>query len=97
MTQQYENRRKVIESLIADEPAMVTNGYEIPDEPARYLVVELYGGEVMWAQDEDTLERCADYLHISDTERDDCKAYNLDGDECYHPVFNVVKWIQEAL
>lgn len=96
VTEQYDARRKAIEDLIADEPAVTSNDYEIPDKPARYLVVELYGGEAMWAQDEDTLQDCADYLHTSDTEHDDCRAYNLDTGDRYDPVFNVVKWIAVA-
>lgn len=71
--------------------AIETNGFEIPAEPGRYLVIETGSGERIWAYSCETLDECAQDINDSDTTRDDVLILDLDTDTQLVPILAVVR------
>lgn len=54
------------------------NGYEIPDAPERYLVVEKTSGERVWTENCSTLQEAATAINDSSTDREEVFILDLD-------------------
>lgn len=62
------NREEMIENYIEGTNAK-ENGCDIGN--GRYIVIEKFSGETIWAFDCETLQECADEISQSDTDRED--------------------------
>ena len=62
---------------------LVQNGWEIPEQPARFLALEVVRDgigdtTVVWAMNAETMPELLDELNQSSTERDDVEVFDLD-------------------
>lgn len=91
-----EARRKLrierINELMDCEPAVMANEWKVPEQPKRYLTVELSFKDIVWAYDDESLDDAAKSIESSDTEREDCIVYDLDEPKSYRPMMKVVDW-----
>lgn len=88
-TTEFESRRERIRALLPEEDANIfQNGYVIPEQPARFLVIEYSEGDPNWAASTDTLEGAA--KRIEDSVADDVSVCDLDTNVKYQPVRKVV-------
>jgi hypothetical protein len=67
------------------------NGFEIPAEPGRYLVIMRTMGDRIWAISCETLEECATSINEDDTDREEAFIIDLDTDGELCPILEVVK------
>ena len=75
----------LLEQVEADSDA-VENGWEIPQEPKRYLAVEIGENQACWAANADTLAELAKEIDESETSRSGVTVYDLDTGNQYVPV-----------
>jgi hypothetical protein len=81
-------RRARMEALL-NGTAAVTNGYESPEKPLRYVGVEWSGDEIVWAYTADKLEQLKTIIDTSETERDHVRMVDLDTGDQYQAVLKV--------
>jgi hypothetical protein len=67
------------------------NEFEVPDEPGRFLVIEGFSGDRIWAISCETLEECAQEIDSSETDRDNVFILDLDTDAELVPILSVTK------
>jgi len=89
-TAKYAARRESILKLLEDEPAIQPNGYEVPDKPEQFIVLEFCGEDVSWAYDADDLDSAKLQINQSDTtDIDTYEVVDLDTGEKYRAVQTV--------
>lgn len=64
-----------------EDTSIESNGFEMPTEAGRYLVIEKWGGEWVWAMNCADLDEAATEISASDTDRDNVVIYDLDDEE----------------
>jgi hypothetical protein len=84
----YLARRARMEPLL-NGTAAVTNGYESPEKPLRYVGVEWSGNDIVWAYTADKLEQLKTIIDTSETERDHVRMVDLDTGDQYQAVLKV--------
>jgi hypothetical protein len=87
-------RRERVELLLREQPARM-NGLEVPMTVPRFFGAEMAGfSEILWGFFGDSLDEIAKSFEESDTDgifRH--RAYDLDLDEAFVPVFKVERWV----
>jgi hypothetical protein len=89
MPTRIENLKRLVDSEGLD--------LAIPAVPTRYLVVEYAADEVAWeAELVDSLDKAAQWLEASRTERKYVRLFDLDTSEVWRPVFKLDRWEREG-